>query len=92
MTKLFNRNGIEDLRTWGADPCLPVVNVQFQNLFLMIAGWVNRQQQEIIEYLQEENRIPLEQLGGKPRRFTDAPGAQSQTLRQNGEPDPAALR
>jgi hypothetical protein len=26
----------------------------------------------VIEFLQEENRIVLEQLGGKPRRFTDA--------------------
>lgn len=26
----------------------------------------------MIEYLQEENRILLEQLGGKPKRFTDA--------------------
>jgi len=33
---------------------------------------VNRYQQAIIEYLQEENRVLLEQIGGKPRRFTDA--------------------
>jgi hypothetical protein len=48
------------------------MNAQIQMLFLMIAGWVNRHQQAIIEYLQEENRILLDQLGGKPRRFTDA--------------------
>src|ERR1051326_3831525 len=48
------------------------MNAQIQILFLMIAGWINRHQQAIIEYLQEENRILLEQLGGKPRRFTDA--------------------
>ena len=48
------------------------MNVQLQILFLMIAGWVNRHQQAIIGYLQEENRILIEQLGGKPRRFTDA--------------------
>ena len=48
------------------------MNVQLQIFFLMIAGWVNRHQQAVIEYLQEENRILLEQLGGKPRRFTDA--------------------
>ena len=29
-------------------------------------------QQAVIEYLQEENRVLLEQLGGKPKRFTDA--------------------
>jgi hypothetical protein len=38
----------------------------------MIAGWVNRQQHTIIEFLQEENRILLEQLGGKPKRFANA--------------------
>ena len=48
------------------------MNAQLQILFLMISGWVNRQQQAVIEYLQEENRILLEQLGGKSRRFTDA--------------------
>jgi hypothetical protein len=34
--------------------------------------WVNRHQQAVIEYLQEENRVLLEQLAGKPKRFTDA--------------------
>jgi transposase InsO family protein len=33
---------------------------------------MNRHQQAVIEFLQEENRVLLEQLGGKPRRFTDA--------------------
>ena len=39
---------------------------------LAVNGWVNRHQQAVIEYLQEENRVLLEQLGGKPKRFTDA--------------------
>jgi putative transposase len=39
---------------------------------MAVAGWMNRHQQAVIEYLQEENRVLLEQLGGKPRRFTDA--------------------
>jgi len=39
---------------------------------MAVAGWVNRHQQAVIEYLQEENRVLLEQLGGKPRRLTDA--------------------
>lgn len=30
-----------------------------------VAGWMNRQQQEVIEYLREENRIPREKLGSK---------------------------
>ena len=33
---------------------------------------MSRNQQAVIEYLQEENRILLEQLGGKSKRFTDA--------------------
>jgi len=31
-------------------------------LVAMIAGWMNRQQQEIIEYLQAENGILVEEL------------------------------
>jgi hypothetical protein len=38
---------------------------------LAFAGWVNRHQQEMIEYLQEENRVLREQLGEKRLRFTD---------------------
>ena len=48
------------------------MDAQLQFFFLMVAGWVNRQQQAVIEYLQEENRILLDQLGGKPKRFTAA--------------------
>src|ERR1035438_8869718 len=33
---------------------------------------MSRHQQAVIDYRQEENRILLEQLGGKPKRFTDA--------------------
>ena len=43
-----------------------------QFLLLIFAGWVNRQQQEMIEYLQEENRALREHLSGKRLRFTDA--------------------
>lgn len=38
----------------------------------MLAGWVNREQLEVIEYLKEENRILKERLGGQRIRFTDA--------------------
>ena len=48
------------------------MNAQLQFLLLIFAGWVNRQQQAVIEYLQEENRILREQLLGKHKRFTDA--------------------
>ena len=42
-----------------------------QFLMLIFAGWVGRRQQEVIAYLQEENRVLCEQLGGKRFRFTD---------------------
>jgi hypothetical protein len=44
----------------------------FQLVLLMFAGWVNRHQLEVIEYLQEENRVLKERLSGRGLRFTDA--------------------
>ncbi len=44
---------------------------QFQLLIAAVAGWVNRSQQDLIEYLQEENRVLREQLGGRRLLFTD---------------------
>jgi hypothetical protein len=41
-------------------------------LILVVSGWANRHQVEVIEYLQEENRIPRSKLGNKRLRFTDA--------------------
>ncbi len=43
-----------------------------QLLLLMFAGWVNRYQQDMIEYLKEENRLLKKRLGGQRIRFTDA--------------------
>ena len=43
----------------------------FRLLLISLAGWVNQQQQDVIDYLQEENRILREQLGGKRLRFND---------------------
>ena len=41
----------------------PVNTLQLQFLISILAGWVNRGQQDRIEYLQEENRVLREQLG-----------------------------
>ncbi len=49
----------------------PMNNLQLQLLMLIFAGWVNRGQQDVIEYLQEENRVLRERLGGKRLLFTD---------------------
>jgi transposase InsO family protein len=46
-------------------------SLQLQFLMLIFAGWVNRSQQDVIEYLREENRVLREQLGGKRMLFTD---------------------
>ena len=46
-------------------------SLQVQFLMLIFAGWVNRSQQDVIEYLQEENRVLREQLGGRRLLFTD---------------------
>ena len=35
-------------------------------LLVIFAGWVNRRQLDVIEYLQEENRVLKERLGGRP--------------------------
>ncbi len=45
------------------------LHVQF--LMLMFTGWVNRSQQEIIEYLQAEIRVLREQVGKDRILFTD---------------------
>ena len=42
-----------------------------QFLLVIFAGWVNRHQLEVIDYLKEENRVLCEQLGGRKLRFTD---------------------
>jgi hypothetical protein len=41
-------------------------------LLLFFAGWANRYQRDVIEYLSEENRVLREQLRGKRVRFTDS--------------------
>ena len=41
-----------------------------QFFLICLAGWLNRNQQSVIEYLQEEVRVLKEQLGKKPR-FND---------------------
>jgi hypothetical protein len=42
-----------------------------QFLLMTFAGWVNRRQVAMIDYLKEENRVLREQLGGGKLRFTD---------------------
>ena len=43
----------------------------FTFLIVSIAGWMNQRQQQVIEYLVEENRVLREQIGNRGMRFTD---------------------
>jgi hypothetical protein len=40
-------------------------------LIAMMAGWLQRHQQQVIAYLQEENRVLKAKLGGRRLRLTD---------------------
>jgi len=42
----------------------------WQLVVVALAGWMN-QQQDVVAYLAEENRVLREQFGGKRIRFTD---------------------
>jgi putative transposase len=44
---------------------------RLQVLLVTLAGWVNRHQQHVIEYLIEENRVLTGQLRGRRLRLTD---------------------
>ena len=38
----------------------------------MVAGWLQREQGEVIAYLKEENKVLRKQLGGTQIKFTDS--------------------
>jgi len=42
-----------------------------QVLIAMVAGWITRHQQQVIAYLQEENRVLKAEHGGHRLRLTD---------------------
>ncbi|RKY17702.1 MAG: hypothetical protein DRQ55_15125 [Planctomycetota bacterium] len=52
-----------------------------QLLLISVAGWMGRRQQEVIEYLVEENRVLKQQRGGRRLRL-------SSDQRRRGQPDP----
>src|SRR4051794_10073625 len=43
----------------------------FQFVLIAVAGWMNQRQQQMIDYLREENRVLHEQLGDRRLRFND---------------------
>ena len=42
-----------------------------QFLVVAVAGWISQQQRDVIDYLQEENRVLREHLAPRRLRFTD---------------------
>jgi len=44
----------------------------WQILVIAAAGWISREQDSVIEYLREENRVLKQQLGGRRLRLSDA--------------------
>ena len=48
-----------------------MLTYHLQFLLLVLAGWVNRQQQDVIGYLREENRVLRAQFRGKRLRLSD---------------------
>jgi transposase InsO family protein len=43
----------------------------FRLLLISVAGWLGQQQRDVIDYLQEENRVLRQQLGNKRLRLSD---------------------
>jgi hypothetical protein len=54
---------VADRHAWLSHP--------LQFVLVALAGWINQQQRDVIDYLQEENRVLREQLGARRLRFTD---------------------
>jgi hypothetical protein len=43
----------------------------WQLLLAILAGWINREQQDVIDYLRTENQILKEKFGKRPIVLTD---------------------
>ena len=50
---------------------MPSLSHPLQFLLVALAGWFNQQQRDVIDYLQEENRVLREQIGARRLWFTD---------------------
>ncbi len=50
---------------------MAVVLQPWQILVAALAGWITRQQDAVIKYLREENRVLKQQLGRRRLRLTD---------------------
>jgi hypothetical protein len=50
---------------------MPLTLNPFRLLLISLAGWLNQHQRDVIDYLEEENRVLREQLGSKRLRMND---------------------
>jgi putative transposase len=50
---------------------MPRILDPFRFVLIATAGWMNQHQQDVIDYLREENRVLREQLGGRRLRLND---------------------
>src|SRR5216684_3370603 len=50
---------------------MPPLSHPLRFLLVALAGWMNQQQRDVIDYLREENRVLREQFGHPRVRFTD---------------------
>lgn len=50
---------------------MPIALDPFRFVLIALAGWMNHRQLQVIEYLQEENRVLREQLGQRRLRLSD---------------------
>lgn len=50
---------------------MPRVLDPFRFVLISVAGWMNQHQQQIIDYLREENQVLRDQLGGRRVRLND---------------------
>ena len=57
--------------TWGTLPFMDRLPPPLAFLFLLFSGWINRQQQDVIEYLLEENRVLRAAHAPQHLRLTD---------------------
>jgi hypothetical protein len=50
---------------------MPLMSPALRFLLVALVGWIHQQQRDVIDYLQEENRVLWERLGPRRVRFTD---------------------
>ena len=67
----FRRDSRGSRPSGSLDPMPPLPH-PLRFVLIALAGWMNQQQRDVIDYLQEENRVLREQLGPRRLRFTDA--------------------